>query len=388
MSAWKVLGAASLAQVGVSLVEQGIPTLTGFIKTDLKLSAATAGLAVSSFSFGRIVGSYAAGTAADRIGERRVLLVGGLATGALVALAAAAPVPVVFLLLVLAGIGGASATPAGGRMVLLAFPRQRRGLALSIRQCGIPLGGLCAAVLLPRIAHVASWRWSLVAAAGGTVMLALPLLATPSRDGASLGPGVRPPVHSRNVVLLTVWGCLVVTGQYALLAFLALDLHQADGMSLTKGSLLVAFANVLGILGRILWGALSDRLLTRGRKPVLLFLTSAGLGSALLLFAVPRPSPLGVSLVAAGFAGLALIGYQGLWITMLTEAAGPARVGAATGFAVTFVTVAIALTAPVYGLVADLTGSYRAIWIALAGVLTLAFVPAFLVRESAPELCP
>jgi predicted MFS family arabinose efflux permease len=66
---------------------------------------------------------------------------------------------------------------------------------------------------------------------------------------------------------------------------------------------------------------------------------------------------------------------------MVAEAAGPARVGAATGFAVTFVTIAIACTAPVYGLVADLAGSYRAIWAALSLVLALAFVPASLVRE-------
>jgi len=43
-SPWGILGAAVTAQTAVSLTEQGVPTLTGFIKEDLALSAAVAGL--------------------------------------------------------------------------------------------------------------------------------------------------------------------------------------------------------------------------------------------------------------------------------------------------------------------------------------------------------
>ena len=49
---------------------------------------------------------------------------------------------------------------------------------------------------------------------------------------------------------------------------------------------------------------------------------------------------------------------------------------------VTFVQAAIAVTPPLYGLVADLSGSYRTIWAALACVLLVAFVPAALLRET------
>jgi predicted MFS family arabinose efflux permease len=381
---WHLLGVAVLAQLGVSVVDQGLPTLTGFVKADLGVSAATAGLVVSCFSFGRIFGSYGAGVAADRLGEKRVLVVGGVATGLLVGGAVAGPLPLLFPLLVLAGMAGAASTPAGGRLVLLAFPRERHGLALGIRQCGIPLGGLVAAALLPRIAHAWTWRWSLAAAGALTIAFVLPLTRVRVEQDVEAVPHRstdRHPVRDRNVLLLTAWSCLVVTGQYAVLAFLALYLHQAGRLSLAAGSLLVVFANACGILGRILWGAISDRALGRGRKPLLLALTSAGLGSALLLALVPPSAPLGLLVAVAGLAGLALIGYQGLWVTMLAEAAGPARVGAATGFAITFVTAAIASTAPLYGLAADLAGTYRAVWVALSCVLLAAFLPASLVRE-------
>jgi MFS transporter, ACS family, hexuronate transporter len=382
---WRVLGLAVLAQFGVSVVDQGLPTLNGFVKAELGVSSALAGLAISSFAFGKIFGSYAAGVAADVLGERRLIVSGAIAVGALAACAATAPDALLFPLLFVAGLASSTSTPAGGRLVLLSFPRDRHGLALSIRQCGIPAGALVAAALLPWIAHSWSWRWGLVAAGAITIATVLPLASSPVEGSYELeaheAGGSESPARDRNIRLLTLWGCLVVTGQYTILAFLALDLHRSAGLSLASASLLVSLANAVGILGRVGWGALSDRVIARGRKPLLLVLNATGLLAALALLATPRSAPVGVFAVLAAFAGFALIGYQGLWITLVAEMAGPRRVGAATGFAVTFVQTAIALTPPLYGLVADVSGSYRAIWAALVGVLLLAFVPAALVHE-------
>lgn len=381
---WRVLTIASLAQFGISVVDQGIPTLAAFVKSGLGLSAAALGLAVAAFPLGKILGSYAAGRAADRVGERPVLLLGGLATAAFVALAAAAPFAGMIGLLICAGVAGSAATPAGGRLVLKAFPPNRRGVALGLRQTAVPVAGIFAAAALPWIAHFAGWRTAFLAAGGVAVVALAPLgwlrvhrpEARSEALSATMGGSSR-----RNVALLTVWGCLLVTGQYATLTFLALDLHQRAGLALTTGSLLLVVANAAGAVGRVGWGALSDRVLGFGRKPLLLMLNGAGLAGALLLFLMPgSPSFFALSGVAA-IAGLSLIGFQGLWVTMVAEAAGPDRVGAATGFAVTFVTVAIAASSPLFGLVADLAGSYRAIWLALAVVVSAAFVPALLVQE-------
>jgi MFS family permease len=386
-AAWNVLAVAVVAQVGYSVLEQGIPLLTGFIKDDLRISAFAAGLAVSSFMFGKIFGSYAAGVAADRLGERRVLVAGGVATAVLVVVSMLAPVPFVFVLLVVAGLASASATPAGGRLVLLAFPPNRRGLALGIRQTAIPVGGLIAAAALPWIAHARGWRWAFVAAGIGTAVAVIPLALSRVGDAPARPAGrvvaTPSPARDRNLRLLTTWGCLLVTGQFATLAFMALDFHRRAHLSLASASLLVGVAQAVGIAGRIGWGAASDRILSHGRKPLLLVLTGTALLSALVLLATPRSAPVGVLVAASALAGLALIGYQGLWVTMIAEAAGPHRVGAATGFAVTFVVASVAVTPPLYGLVADVFGTYRAVWGALSIVLALAFIPALLVEERA-----
>ena len=387
---WRLLTLATLAQFGVSVVDQGLPALNGFIKTDLGVSAAVAGIAVSSFAFGKIFGSYAAGVAADRLGERRVIVSGAVAVGVLAAIAASAPSLLVFVVLFFAGLASSTSTPAGGRIVLLAFPRERHGLALSIRQCGIPAGGLFAAALLPWLAHMWSWRWSLAVAGAVTIATVLPLSFSPLERGYEIeghhrdGP-TEHPARDRNIRLLTIWGCLVVTGQYTILAFLALDLHENAGLSLVAASLLVSVANAMGIVGRVVWGTVSDHALSRGRKPLLLLLNATGLVAAVALLATPRSAPIEVFVALAALGGFALIGYQGLWITLLAEMAGPRRVGAATGFAVTFVQTSIALTPPLYGLVADVSGTYRAVWAVLVCVLLLALIPATLMREREGE---
>jgi predicted MFS family arabinose efflux permease len=389
LRAWRILAAAVVAQTGISVVDQGIPTLTGYIKADLGVSAAGAGLVISAYTLGRVFGAYGAGLAADRFGERRVLIAGSVGGGSLVAVASLLPLPALLPVFTLAGLLGVASTPAGGRLVLLAFPRNRHGLALGIRQTGIPAGGLVAAALLPWLAHTWSWRLALAVAAAIAVLTALPIAVTGRRGRedvprqapvrAARGPS---PLRDRDLWLLNIWGVLLVSGQWALITFLALDLHQRAGVSLATASLLVVVAQAFGIAGRAGWGALSDHALRYGRKPLLLALTVCGLASALLLWATPSSASLVVFVPVAALAGLALIGYQGLWITMVAEIAGPRRVGAATGLSVTLSQFAIFASPPLFGLVADTTGSYRSIWAALAVVLALSFIPALLVREA------
>lgn len=385
---WLVLAVALTAQIGFSVPEQGLPTLAGFLKADLQLSAAATGLAVSSFFFGKLLGAYAAGVVVDRIGEYRVLLAGAFLSGMLLAVAMASPLPALFALVAVAGFASSGSTPAGGRLVLEAFAPHERGLALGIRQTGVPLGGLVAAVALPAVAVAYGWRWSLVVAGAMTVVATIPLLAIRPRgrpEAAAMRP-VKGRLVTRDVRLLTTWSCLLVTGQFVTLTFLALDARERTNLSLSSAVLLVAVAQVSGILGRIIWGLASDRSLAYGRKPFLIALTAGGAISALFVAGIPASASILVWGAAAVLLGFTVIGYQGLFVTMLTDAVPRARVGAAMGFAVTFNFLAIAVTPPLYGLVADVAGTYRAVWLALFVVLLAALVPASLLKSDRPAV--
>ncbi|HKP17906.1 MAG TPA: MFS transporter, partial [Gaiellaceae bacterium] len=381
IDARRAILAALAAQTATAVVEQGIPTLTAFIKDALSLSAATAGLVVAAFAFGKIAGSYPAGRAVDALGERTVLVVGGLATSALVLLAAPLPLAGLVCLMIAAGSFAASTTPAGSKLVFGSSLAGRRGLAMGIRQTGVPLGGLLAAGLLPWIASSAGWRVSLAVAAalagvGALVVLAITgtnLRADRAETRLTRVEGERPrPWSDRDVILLTVWGCLIVSGQYALISFLALDIHESGTLSLPETSLLVVVAQVGGILGRLAWGVLSDHDPQQRRQPYLLGMNLIAIVVALAFAFGPARQSFPALMVVSVFAGLTLIGWQGLWVTAVSERAGPGRAGATLGFALSFIGAASAASPPLYGLVADLTGGLRSIWLALALVLALA----------------
>jgi predicted MFS family arabinose efflux permease len=378
---WYLLGVALVIQLGFSSLDQGVTILTSFVKTDLGVSTAVAGLAVSSLLFGKMLGSYLGGSVADRLGEREVLVGGGAISALVIAIGLATPSEVLFPLLALAGFAAAAATPAGGRLILSAFPRDKRGLALGIRQTGVPIAGLIVALLLPPIARAAGWRWALATAALMMALSIIPLYRTSvPRTVTVYRPRFWSLARDQRLRSLTLWGALIVSGQFALIAYLAPDIHQTRGMSLASAGLLVAVAQVAGLAGRIGWGVLSDRS-SAGRERLLFVLTLLGWISAALLFAAPRSLPFFALVLIILLAGFALIGFQGLWITLVAESAGPGEAGAATGFATTFSLAAVALTPPGYGLVADVFGTYRAVWGALAGVLLIAFIPAMRLRH-------
>jgi MFS family permease len=178
-----------------------------------------------------------------------------------------------------------------------------------------------------------------------------------------------------------LWGTLFSSAQYAMLAYLALDLHQHNGFALTTGSLFVAVAQGGGLVARIAWGALSDRLHTRGRKPLLFAVNGCAVAGIAALGLLPRSLPTWVLVGVVLVAGLGAMGFQGLFMLVLAEAAGSDRVGAATGFAVIGMQTATVVGVPLYGLVADASGDYRAVWLTLTGVLLAALIPVALLRE-------
>jgi sugar phosphate permease len=383
-----LLLAAVIAQACVSVTEQGVPMLTGFVKQDLSLSAAVAGLLVSSLFAGKVAGSYVVGALVDHVGERRMLAASAVCAGLFVLAASVAPLGAMIVLLAGAGVCTAAATPAGGRLILLAFPRSRRGVGMGIRQTGVPLGGLAAALLLPVVAG-ASWRAGLATVgaltlAGGVAAIALVgvELRGPARGAPPLSVrDLAELARDRDLRLATAWGALLVSGQYAILAFLALDVHEHASISLTSAVAFAGVAHAGGMVGRLAWGWLSDRAFGGRRRPLLGVITAAAVVVALALAALPGGASVAVIAVIAFLAGLSILGWQGVWVTLVCELAGADRAGAATGFALTFIALASLVAAPLYGLVVDLTGSYRTMWLALATALAASSLPLLLARE-------
>ncbi len=390
-SRWRILGAALVVQVTISVVTQGFPALAPFAKSDLALNRAEVGLFATILNVGTMVALLPAGWAVDFLGDRRVLVVGGIATGVAAAVAALAPQFAILVpLLILIGVAAATPTPAGSTAIISAFGGRDRGLIMSIRQTGIPMGGALAALLLPPIALAVGWRHALECAGGVAVL------------GALLGSvllrhrGERPPrplpreagslrsVATRDATYIGLAAIFLTLGQFVLVTYIALYLFETRHVALAVGSLFLVTANVGGIMGRMLWGTISDRLFHgRRRAPLIVVSVSAAVGFALLAW-LPRATPAYAILLLVLLLGTTVIGWNGIYITLLSEIAPPDKRGRSVAYGMTISQVGIFGGPVAFGALVDATGSYQLAWSAVSVSMLAAAALLRQVSERGP----
>ncbi len=389
---WHILSAALLVQVTISIVTQAFPALVPFAKSDLHLTRAEVGIFATILNLGTMIALLPAGWAVDVIGERRVLIAGGIATGILTVIASLAPGFVILVpLFVLVGVAGATPTPAGSTAIISAFPLKDRGFVMSVRQTGVPLGGAIAALLLPPIAVVTGWRQALVIAAAlailGAIVSFLMLRHVPRREQLAVRGerGTWRAVATRDATLIGLAGIFLALGQFVLVSYIALYLFEIWHLPVTLSSLYLVAANVGGVGGRLLWGTISDRLFAGSRRsPLILVSLMAAAGFAVLAW-LPLTTPGAGILPLVLFLGITVIGWNGVYIALLSEIAPPDKRGRSVAYGMMISQIGIFAGPFAFGLAVDLTRSYRIAWALVALVLVLAAAVLRQVREPRRE---
>ena len=327
---WTILGAGVVAQAAFSALLLGLASITPAIQDRYGLTLAQVGVVLAAVSIGLVVTLLPWGILADRIGERTTIALGLAGCGAAVTGAAfAGSFGALVALLALAGAFGGCVQSASGRAVMSWFGPTERGLALGIRQTAVPLGGAIAAVLLPALATGPGLRWSFLALAVGCGLgAAVGLVLLRDAPPGELETEIVRPLRDRRLWLLCGGSTLYLAGQFAVLGFVVLFLHEHRGFSNGAAAGVLAGIQVLGGVARIAAGRWSDRLQKRivpllwvGVTLAVSLAVSAALVDASIWLLVP-------ALLLAGTLGLS---WNGLSYTAAAERAGAARSGAAIG---------------------------------------------------------
>jgi MFS family permease len=394
---WRLLTILTASYGAGAFGMLGISPLTPSLVEGFGLSRLQVAFIVPSIYVGGLFFSLPGGRLADHLGVRKSLL-GGLALGALgLAVAAAAPRFVFFLLfLVVAGCGWSVVNPALGKGIMDVFPVRERGVAMGVKQMGLTLGGLAAALVLPAIAAALGWRAAVLACG---VVVALPVLAAwpvlapfDARAVASGRGAARPAADwswARRPAVLVFFGGGLLLGmvQAAVLSYLPLYCVQALGFDKIGAGLLVACSQAGGAASRLALGAASDRWLT-GRRSLWLALTSA-VGA--LIFAVYAAASISwgpAAGVLAFVAGVGAYGWVGIFFVISAEVGGPRQAGLLSGMAFASIVVGLLIGPAVFGLLLVSADSYRIAWATFAALATLVVLTAVLAgpaidRESA-----
>ncbi len=344
-----MLGASVAAQAGASVAINGPAFLIPSLQETRGLSLAEAGTLAATPVAGVMVSLFLWGLAVDRIGERAVLLL-GLGGTALLSLVATFVESTVTLaaVLFLVGMAAASTSSASGRIVVGWFPPQRRGLAMGIRQMAQPLGVAVAAVTIAVTADRSGLQaalWVPVVAVTLALVTVLFIVLDPPRPTATAALTANP--YRADGFLKRVHGVsvLLVVPQFLVWTYSLTWLVQERDWSPAAAGALVAATHVLGALGRIAVGHLSDVVGSRVRP-----LRWVALAAAVTMGLLGLTEPLAVAVVLLVVASTVTVADNGLAFTSVAERAGSYWSGRALGVQNTAQYLAAAVVAPVAGL--------------------------------------
>jgi MFS family permease len=362
---------ATLAiQVFTSLTATASAVLAPEIARDFGVSTKLVGVFVGVLYVGSMTASLTSGHFIARYGAIRVSQICVLICAIGIALVASLPsqaAPLLVVAPVVIGLGYGAITPASSEVLSRTAPPHRLALTFSIKQTGVPAGAALAGAALPSLALAIGWRPALfIIGASGVCVAALAQstrrrldIRGPERDFslAALFAPLRVLVRHRALVELSIVGFVYAAMQVCLMSFLVVYLTEAVGYPLIEAGLALTIANVGGIIGRILWGAVADQWVPPRR-----LLGMIGIASAACAFATATFSaewPLTALLVLAAFFGATGIGWNGVQLSEVARHAPPGQAGAITG-ASGFITFAgVVMGPPLFALVAALIDSYR-----------------------------
>ncbi len=379
-----VLALFTFAMIGASVVIVAIGTLIPVFESAFHLPKATLGLILTVLMLGPMLFTAVAGILADRFGDKAIVFVTGWLMGAaLVAASIQRNFWWLLFWLFVYGVGYAGVTPAGSHAILFFFERRWRGIAMGIRQTGVPLGGFVGAALLPAVAAKHGYGGALIA--GGVICIVTSLIAALGyREPVALRGErvslralfrgmIRIGLEARLLLVVAVSVTLVAV-QIALMGFLPLTYANAGGFSRVMVAVAFGVSQIAAVAGRMTWGWLSDRpfggnrMLPLAIVCVLSALASLGVGSV-------HGTDLRLAMLAAVLLGFAGEGWFGLAVIALAEIGGEEHSGSALGFGLTLIFIAATVTGPVFGTFIDHYG-YRTAWYCLAAFALIGLAPA------------
>ncbi|SKB07707.1 Sugar phosphate permease [Aeromicrobium choanae] len=354
-----MLVAAMVAQVTATAVVSTPLLLIPHLHLEEGLSLVASGALAAAPLVGTLLTLVAWGAIVDRVGER-IALSSGLAllvAGSAVALAGARADDAIILALGfgLCGVAAASSNSASGRLVVGWFPAHRRGLAMGIRQTGLPLGVGLAALVVPASVESRGVAWivtlCLVVAAVATVFVAVTVVDPPRHDDEGPSGGANPYRGDRRLARIHAASALLVIPQYVVWTFMLLWLIDRHGWSPAAAGVLYAVSQVLGAGGRIAAGWWSDRV---GDRLGPMRQVAVAATAVMLLLALLDGSPVAIAVMVA--ATMITVADNGLAFTAVAEIAGSRWSGRAFGIQNTGQYLTSAAVPPVVGAIVQYAG--------------------------------
>ena len=384
------LVAMLMVQTAVSFLSRIPPTLAPTLAPRVGWPAESVGYLSSMITAGSIFVLLLASPLQRRVGSMRMLQIGvalGVAGTLLSALPSALALAAGSLLI---GLSIGPPSTAGMDVLQRYAPLRHRNLLFSVKQAGVPLGGVAAGLLLP---GAVQWLGLEGAFIGAAAFAAVALwLVQPWRQRVDAQrdrslrlrwrqfgsiDALRRPlavlVAMPGMRRMGIAGACLAAGQSAWFAFLVTYLVSQLGWSLVAAGALFAMMQALSALGRPLAGFVSDRL---GDGVRVLRWMAAGSAATTFSFAFCTPAwPTWTVVGLAVLAGLTVASWNGIQFAEVARLAPRESLGEAMAGATLLLLAAYVIAPVLFGLVLAVGGGYRLAFVMVAALTSAALWP-------------
>ncbi len=348
----------------------------------LDVEASLIGLQISFVYVGAMVTSTFGGTIVKRWGPLRCLQTSLAFVSCGCALTAVPMIGVIAVGAVFIGFGYGLTNPPAAHVLMKVTKPANRNLIFSIKQTGVPLGGVVAGLLAPAIALEYGWQTALLA--GAIIAAAVMVFIQPQRSlwDHERDPAVRftaAPVQDikmiwrhRGLRLVSLGSFSFSAMQACLTTFAVIMLVNDVNFSLIAAGIVLAALQVSGVSGRIFWGWAADRLGDGNR--VLIGITALTIIAALLTgFLDTHASGYQVYAVMCLF-GFTAVGWNGVFLAEVARLAPSNLIGSATGAALFVTYFGVALGPVAFTGIYPILGTYTATFAAFSLVSAMGLV--------------
>ncbi|MEA2739008.1 MAG: hypothetical protein QOH05_2315 [Acetobacteraceae bacterium] len=366
MPVWPL--AATLAvQTLATMALYSLPAVAPEVAKDLNVNGTLVGSFVAtSYGVGILSALLSPGMVRKYGGVRATQAVLLAAAGMLALAALGSGVTGLALAAVVLGIGYGAAAPASTHLLVPQTPQPVFNLVMSLRQIGVPFGGVMAALILPPLVLAIGWRGALLAELGPVLLLMVLMEIPRQRWDVDRDPQRRvlgralwqpfsllaEPRFRRLSVAAFVYAGLAL----CLVAFMTVQLTTVVGLDLVAAGQVLAAYQIAGSISRPIWGWIADRFLTPART---LAVHGAGMALTALVTGLYAPGwPMWAVLANALVAGCTAGGYTGVAYAEYAALGGMRRTEA-TGLGTAILFAGGMAVPPVFGAAVTALGGYR-----------------------------
>ena len=398
-SNWKVLLLVTSVAIVYGICRDGISVLLPFMQNEFSLSRAQIGFYSTFLYAGSTSVAVFSGRIVDVLGTRRSIVLGLALMGAFVTLYSIASLFIMFLLTaLLAGFGMSMIAPSTAKAVTETFSH-KRGSCMGVVQAGIGLGTFLAALIFPVLVLLVGWRGTVVSAGLLALLVAAVIYfflgeaSQRKKEGKKGGPYRAPDSFgtalvnlraNRTFVLLCLLGSMFgvvfsfTNNHFPVMAY------SDYGLDGGEAGFVFGVLHVGGIFGRLGWGYVSDRVFGGSRRASV-FVIGLGISLIGIIFGnLSNINNMFLFYFITFVLGVTALGFFGLYATAIGETVGHNNVGTGMGVSLVFVRGGSIISPPVFGYIADRTGSYSNSWFLLSFAVLLVSTIVFIFYRESP----